>query len=140
MSKTFFLYTSPMKKDFSNTFFSMTVLVSGRILNLQDSVAAKNLYLRFFIEWWLLINYENFLTSVLNVFNLIMYIISCNFFIFWQNLAYDSSKFLALGAENDYCIKFDFWGQQKCMHTNVPKEQTRLNEFLAVTFLFSDEI
>ena len=58
------------------------------------------------------------------------------FFIFCQNLTYDSSKFLSLGAEKDYCIKFDFWGQPACMHTNVPKEQTRLNEFLAVTFLF----
>ena len=72
--------------------------------------------------------------------NQIKYIISCNFFIFCQNLTYDSSKFLSLGAEKDYCIKFDFWGQLACMHTNVPKEQTRLNEFLAVTFLFFDEI
>ena len=43
------------------------------------------------------------------------------------------------GAEKDYFIKFDFCGQPACMHPNAPKEQTRLNEFLALTFYF-DEI
>ena len=38
--------------------------------------------------------------------NQIKYAFSCNFFIFWRNLTYNSSKDWSLGDKKDYCIKW----------------------------------